>query len=427
MQREIGNPGDAGSAPVEPKQRQRIIRSTTFLFAAAFLARLAFFLILFHRVPVQRIWDTGLETCHIAASLASGRGFSSPFGISTGASAWVPPAYATILAFFYRVFGPYSVAAAWSALLLNAVFAAATALAIFAAGEKILGTYVGAYVGTISAWIWALSPYTITMSLKVWETSISALLVMIGSLLYWRLVDSGELLDWAYWGLFWGCATLANPALSVFFPILSVGLGWRSRKRLAPRIALAVLVCGAIVAPWIARNYLQFRTLIPIRSNLGLELWLGNHEGVTGPNDESSHPLAVPRELAAYRDLGEAAYVAEKQRAALAFIRSHAGEFLRLTLWRIAYFWSSPRGSLWPLISACSFLGLLLAMRKDFLRSLPFAVALLIFPGAYYLTHADNWYRHPIEPLMTLLLVYALVTAARQLVPTPRKVTQISA
>ena len=38
-----------------------------------------------------------------------------------------------------------------------------------------------------------------------------------------------------------------------------------------------------------------------------------------------------------------------------------------------------------------------------------FASALLLFPLPYYLTHSETFYRHPIEPVVGLLVAYACV------------------
>lgn len=390
---------------------RRAVRSPVVIFTTALLVRLIFFATLFQAVPVQRVWGTGIEASNIAASLASGHGFGSPFGGSSGPSAWVAPGYAGMLAVLFKIFGGYSAAAAWSALVLNALFAAATALAIQEVGGRIFDHNVGA----AAAWIWVLSLYEVTMCLKIWETSLSALLILTGSLFFWRLRESERMSHWAWWGLFWGCGTLINPIVVIFFPFLSVGAVWRNRKQWAVRLAVAAVVSCAVVGPWVARNYVELGRFYPVRSNFGEELWLGNHDGVIGPNDESRHPLGDARELAAYRQIRESEYVAEKRSAAVAFIGRHPREFLHLTWERCAFFWSSPRGSYWLAISVLSFLGLAIAIRTDFLQALPFAIALLVYPGVYYLTHADNWYRHPIEPVMILLVVDAVVRVAGRL------------
>jgi hypothetical protein len=54
-----------------------------------------------------------------------------------------------------------------------------------------------------------------------------------------------------------------------------------------------------------------------------------------------------------------------------------------------------------------AFLGLLLARRADALQAFPLSAALLLFPVTYYITHSAVRYRHPIDPVMTILAVYA--------------------
>jgi len=380
--------------------RLQAFRRPTWLFATALLVRVGFFINLFRSTPIAGIWNTGYEACHVAASLASGMGFSSPFGVPTGPTAWVSPVYVGILVAVFKLFGAYSTAAAWTMLLLNALFAALTAAGIYFAGRRIFGDSAG----IIAGWIWALMPYAIVMSIKVWETSLSALVVIAGVLMYGQVRNSRRGIDWAAWGGFCGMGVLINPVLAPLYVPLSLGAAIGARRRVA-LLSISLAAFSAILTPWMARNYFQLHVLLPVRSNFGEELWLGNHPGVSAPDHERSHPLAAPAELASYRQAGEVDFMVQKRRAAFAFINEHPDLFARLTLQRILHFWSSPPSSLWIPISALSWAGLMLAMRRDFIKALPFLSALLLFPIPYYVTHADNWYRHPIEPLMILLAV----------------------
>ena len=51
---------------------------------------------------------------------------------------------------------------------------------------------------------------------------------------------------------------------------------------------------------------------------------------------------------------------------------------------------------------------MIIALRANFGGTLPLAMCLLIFPIPYYLTHTGLRYRHPIDPIMAILTVYAL-------------------
>jgi hypothetical protein len=61
--------------------------------------------------------------------------------------------------------------------------------------------------------------------------------------------------------------------------------------------------------------------------------------------------------------------------------------------------------------SVLALLGLLLARRADPLETFLLSAAMLFFPLTYYITHSAERYRHPIDPVMTILAVYAAAWA----------------
>src|SRR5215475_13248581 len=94
----------------------------------------------------------GWEMGRIASSLASGHGFSSPFGPPTGPTAWEPPFYPYVMAGAFLLFGVYSKASAFVLLTLNSAFSALTCIPIFRIGRRVFSEKVA--IG--SAWAWAL-------------------------------------------------------------------------------------------------------------------------------------------------------------------------------------------------------------------------------------------------------------------------------
>jgi hypothetical protein len=141
------------------------------------------------------------------------------------------------------------------------------------------------------------------------------------------------------------------------------------------------------------------------------------------------HPTQDPRQFERYRELGELAYVSDRGREAVDFIRQHPGLFLGNTTRRIYWFWfGTSRGDphdLFPLLRTFAFaessllslagLGLMIWMRKR--ESLLFVALFLLFPLVYYVTFVLTRYRHPIEPEMLLLIVYFLSSSGRLLGP----------
>ena len=70
----------------------------------------------------------GWEIGRIAYSLATGHGFSSPFGGDTGPSAWTAPVYPWIVSLAFRAFGTYSHAASFVLLTFNSLCSALTCM-----------------------------------------------------------------------------------------------------------------------------------------------------------------------------------------------------------------------------------------------------------------------------------------------------------
>ena len=104
-------------------------------------------------------------------------------------------------------------------------------------------------------------------------------------------------------------------------------------------VVLASVMFVACVAPWLIRNYRIFGQFVFIRSNFGAELRLGNGPGANGTWMDYLHPTKNVAQLHLYRQLGEIAYVSERKRQALAFIRDDYARFAGLCIRRFIYYW----------------------------------------------------------------------------------------
>jgi len=227
-----------------------------------------------------------------------------------------------------------------------------------------------------------------------------------------HLAESLRVSRWMLFGFLAGFAGLTNTTLLSVFPLFWVWLwvshrrhGRSCRKVLLASITMFVLT----LVPWTIRNYATFHRLIPVRDNFGLELWLGNHEGV-GRRFDNDFPILNPAE---YNRLGELPFMEAKRQIALQFIGQHPGKFLRLSLWRCYRYWTAPDPWLWLPVSLLAWAGLVLALRRHGLAAVPYAMVLLAFPVIYYITHTFNSYRHPTESVMFILAAYAVVSALR--------------
>src|ERR1700735_789909 len=89
--------------------------------------------------PIEDHFPCGWEMGRVARSIATGQGFSNPYGGNTGPTAWEPPLYPYLIAGVFKLFGVYTYASAWALLTINSVFSAITTLPVFLIGRKVFG------------------------------------------------------------------------------------------------------------------------------------------------------------------------------------------------------------------------------------------------------------------------------------------------
>jgi len=357
----------------------------------------------------------GTEMGRIARSLVSGHGFGSPLQGETGPTAMVGPVYPVLIAAVFQLSGVYTTASAVVLLTLNALFSACTAAVACLIGRTAFDEKTGAWAG----WTWACLPMAIFWPVRwIWDTSFSALLFGLLFLATLRFVPPVRIVDAVRYGLGWGIAVLTN---TTFLPLLPALLGWlcyrewRAGRSWTRPAAAVVLAFGLTLAPWVVRNYIVFGHVL-LRSNLGLELVLGNAPGAGDPRAwQRLHPSVNPAEMASYRTLGELRYMAEKQREAWGFITARPAAFVRTTAAHATFFWfgvDSPASIfrfpevLFGIPALLAFGGLGVTIGRGSRAAFPFAAVIALFPLAYYVTHPDLRFRHLIEPELLVLAVY---------------------
>lgn len=406
----------------------RALGSPAIIVVAAFVLRFGLLLYYHSLAPSPRMehMKYGYETGSVAASIASGHGFSSPFGEPTGPTAWFTPVYPYLLAGVFKVFGIYTYRSLLVILTLNCAFTAFASLAAYLIGLEAFGVRVG----IAAAWLWVFQPTAILFPLEwVWDTSLTALMM---ALIVWatlRLRDTMYLKVWLAYGALCALAILTNPSVLSVLPFLLLWLVFSGTGRVRKRIRLAasaVLVMVVGITPWIVRNSLVFGTFVGLRSNFGLELYLGNNEKVTDAWAWEVHPNDSKVERIKYRQMGEIAYMKEKQRDAIRFMLTHPADVVHWSFKRFIHTWTGttdPLVDTWTptsgfvrvlllynfLFPVLTFLGLFFASRARNTATLPLFIVIFCFPLVYYFSHASLRYRHPIDPIMSVLTAYAVV------------------
>lgn len=416
---------DDHRGPAAAPRAGRLPREAWIVFVVALVVRLAALKVLgsADKPPLGRatFHDFGWEEFAVAESVARGEGFADTFGGGTGPSAWVAPVYPVLVAGLIRIFGGLNPSLAFTLFALQAMLSAATAVLLWRVGLN-LG---GQRLGRASAWVYALYPVSVYYPVTVvWHTTLSAFVL---TWFFAALTTAGPQAtnrESVKVGLLFGAAVLVSPAPLATLPVVFFYLcRYRDSAGEAARVALSFGASAALVcAPWIVRNLVVLGTPA-LRTNLGVELMVGNNDSANGGFNALLHPSQSEEEHAYYAQLQEVDYAAFCMRRFFEWARAHPVRFAELTGWRYVIYWfgrppthvdhwdqaPSVKADLksWVrfglrLVLGVAALAGLATFRGAAGQRILLAGALLLYPAVYGFTHVLGRYRFPIEPMMTL-------------------------
>ena len=272
------------------------------------LVSLAINALLIALVP-YRAW-ADFEWYHLRAiDIVSGRGLVSNDGTPT---AFWPVGYSAFLAAIYAVFGAQIV----FAQAANALLRIGMALTTYLVGRNLWGNNVG------------LAGFTLV---AFWPSLLFAICALIlsraGSPTWRRSVALGVVI---------ALSAYVRP-ITLIFPAFVLIYWWiQTRNFVRPLVnALIVFaVMALIVAPWTYRNYVVFGRLVPISTNGGLNLFLGN-------NPVASGGFTLPPDFKqAVTLLDEAAKDAYYQRLAVDYIAGHPLQAVTLAFKKLFFLYA---------------------------------------------------------------------------------------
>ena len=131
-------------------------------------------------------------------------------------------------------------------------------------------------------------------------------------------------------------------------------------------------------------------------------------------------------ELEKFQNEGELAYAESCKRQAFDWIRAHPERFAVISLKRFFYYWNGvPRetNSVAPVdfrtsgflaTSVLAVWGAIRALRQKRPGAWLFAGLIIFYPVIYYFVYPHARYRHPIEPELTILIVFLILEAMRR-------------
>jgi 4-amino-4-deoxy-L-arabinose transferase-like glycosyltransferase len=386
------------------------------VLAVALALRLVMIASLMHGDVRQWFFSQATEIGCFADSILAGHGMSSPFGGETGPSAFLAPGYPALVALLFHVFGAYSNGAAIALLVLHILAAMLTVLVVMLVAQRAFNAKTAIVAGMLCA----VSPPLVWLPVLFWESCLSTLLLIGFLALALRIAAQPRMSLWLAMGAWGAVAMLINPSLTLALVSMALWAAWQRRGLLHGAAALrgpaaAAILWMVLFAPWPIRNARVMHAFVPLRDNMGYELWQGNRVGSDGNFAKTEHPNGSRTEYARYKSLGEMAYMRDRSAVAMQAIEADPARFVVLTMKRVARFWMGRGGrkslgliTAWVTATTLlGFAGLVLLLRRRRELGILFAMPVLLFPLPYYITHADFRFRFVLEPLMLLLSAYA--------------------
>jgi MFS family permease len=405
----------SGTEPPRPKPlrsaRGLPLRSPGRAFLLIFALSFSIQCVYLTLVPEESIRPNTLwEFPSIAVALAERGQFADPYALPTGPTAHLPPIPPAIFGLFYRLFGLSLLGGVVGWLVTVALNSALWGMLPWVAGRIGLGGGAGILAGLVGG----VLPHGPGHGEGL--AALSLALLMVGFLGRWEKghsTSAGSTLL----GIGAGIAFHIQPALlPVVLGWMAFEIWWRKGSRRWSHTGLVAV--GMILAclPWAWRNHRAFDAVFFVRSNFGLELRMGNHEGAAASfnamdrrGEEYVHPRALESEARKVREMGEVPYMRAAGREAVDWIRNNPGPFVELTAYRFVLWWLGP---LYDPLRAFPFLGLtLLAVLGAWLTfpaiSVPGRAALLVplltFPLVHHVVAYMPRYREPIDWIFLLL------------------------
>jgi len=373
-------------------------------------------------------WEYGI----VARNLLDGNGFSgSAWFVPEGPTAFMAPVYV------YLLYGTLLVFGGGGYLVLQLGQAAVGGLCaglVYRLAHHTLGGRVALLAGVL----YAVHPTHAYLAVVIHPLLFITVFLLATLTLLVRLCERRTVSTAIGLGVCYGVALLTDPAILCILPILVAAplLTSPGEYRGWGLGVAAFAMAALVVSPWTVRNYLVFDQFVPIKSQFGYILWVGNHPGATGTQtvldetgqlshvnhripEELEAELSMMSEPDAYSTLGD---------IAVNYMVDHPTETALRTVKKAGYYWCfpywhinpqdrdgpwlahirRPEEVIWIAVLVAGLVGLWLR-REDWRRWLVLVAPMACYTALYAATNVGSGprYRIPIEPLV---MMFAAVT-----------------
>lgn len=351
-------------------------------------------------------------------------------GLPPVPSSFMPPLYPFFLAGIMALFSDGS---GLHIKAVQSVLSAGSVLLTFWLAWEIFGERS---VALLSALISALYPSFIVGALEISTATLEVLLVQVFGILVFRWYRRKSSCHAGLAGLALGLLSLTRAPAMLMAPLASFWMmsaeADQTYRRKIRALALFLAMLAVTIAPWTIRNYLVHGALVPISTNGGINLWIGNNPRATGEfvYFKEVDPDIFARVLPLTEVQRDSLFYEE----ASSFIRDNPRAFLQLLAKKAVYFWwfRPSIGSSYPdmglalqaattglmlaytAVLPLAVLGLVLLLRSKERASLPlFGIVVLPYMATSIIFFAATRFRAPVEPFLIILASYAIAGMVR--------------
>lgn len=207
----------------------------------------------------------------LGTNIADGIGYSLD---GQSATAFRPPGFPAVLSIVALVQPHLS-----SLRIANALLAGV----VVVLGAALVRTLAGSLEAVIAAVLLTASPIALYTATKVYPQTFAAVLLLTAVIAVLRVERSEQSRARYGWAVLAGVSlsalTLTVPNHGITIVVAAAWLLWRLRARVVPVLAVLAVVVALPIGAWALRNYATFDAVVPVSSNGGLNLLLGNTDG----------------------------------------------------------------------------------------------------------------------------------------------------
>lgn len=366
-----------------------------------------------YQIPAREVLpDTRHELTSLARTLYVDGEFADPYIGRTGSTAHLPPIYPAIIALVYHIFG-FNLTAGYATLWIIILSTAMVYALLPWFAEKLGLEREAGLIGAIAAAL-----HVVWYGHGEFPAALLLAFLLVGMQARWKR-SHASLPNSILLGLGWGIAFHIKTALlPILLGCIGFELWWSKGRRNWAMTAIMALAVVIACLPWAWRNYVTFGEVFFIRSNLGLELRVGNNDRAAAAMEILNrrqvfplHPAGQATEARLLVKLGEMEYMRQAGSEAIEWIQANPSEFLRLTGLRVVYYWFGPliepitaTNIAYALLTVFAVLGFWHSRRDlELYQIASLLIPLATFGWIYYVVTYMPRYRSPIDWIFFML------------------------